>query len=128
AERARAPDAPRRPGAGRAQIHPPRHDRAAARFLEPAGRGISVDPRAFPQSVDRSLALRALLVARLGGRRTLCRGSGISADDFGTRLHAGAAVTQADGGRTKLDCISSIAAATACPSAITSRITESGVG
>ena len=75
AGRARTADAADRAGAGGAQIHAACDAGAAARFIEPAGGGLSLGARAFPHRGLPGVALRAVLVARLGRRRPL-RGRG----------------------------------------------------
>ena len=81
AGRARAPDAARRPGAGGAQVHAARHAGAAARFIEPRRSPTILRPaRAFALAAVSGVAIRAVLLARLGRRRALCGRGGLSAD------------------------------------------------
>src|SRR5207237_9298131 len=78
AVRARAADAAARPRAGGAQVHAARHARAAAQYLEPRRRRIPFDARAAVRLLVPRLALRAVLLARLGRRRPLCDRGGLS--------------------------------------------------
>ena len=61
------------------QIHAARHAGAVAQFVEPSGRRISQRPRPLPLGAVRGLALRAVLVARVGRRRPLCGRGRLSA-------------------------------------------------
>ena len=79
AGRAGAADAAHRPRAGRPQIHAACHAGAAARRVEPRGRRISLGARAVSRAAVSGVALRAVLVARLGRRRALCGRGGLSA-------------------------------------------------
>ena len=72
AGRARAADAERRAGAGRTQIHPARHARAPAQFIQPSGSRLSFDARIARLGRIPRRTVRPLLLARLGRRRTLC--------------------------------------------------------
>ena len=83
AGRARAADAARGPSAGRSQIHPACHARALARFVEPAGCGLSERARLVSVCAVPGRALRAVFVARFGRRRAVCGGSGLSVGDRG---------------------------------------------
>ena len=61
-----------------AQIHAACHAGAAARHIELRGRGISVGARGVSLAAVFGVAVRAVLVARLGRRRPLCGRGGLS--------------------------------------------------
>src|SRR6202011_2990111 len=86
AGRARAADAARRPRAGGAQICSACDVGTAARFIEPASRGLSGLARAISLAAVQGLALRAVLVPRVGRRRALCGRGGLSARGLTKRI------------------------------------------
>ena len=105
--------------------------RAAARIVEPPGGGLSGGARAVPLAAVQGVALRAVLLARVGRRRALRDRSGLSAGgaDFPDRSWPCVCVTPSDHtGFSRRDCTSSMAVAKPCPSARISRISDSGVG
>ena len=122
AGRARTADAARRAGAGRPQIHAARHAGAAARFLEPAGRGLSGGARAF-RSQPFACRPRLCCSRRALGRRRALRGRGRAIRCFRRRANPRSGLQSA--------CRrvwASSAVAKPWPSATNSRITDSGVG
>src|SRR5207247_8697298 len=73
--RARAAEATHGARAGRPQVHAARHLGAAARFLESPGGGLSLGARTGSGLAVPGVAVRAVLVEKLGRRRPL-RGRG----------------------------------------------------
>ena len=64
-------------------------------FVEPAGRRLSGGARAVPLAAVQGLALRAVLVARVGRRRALCGRGRLSAGGVtSTRMTAAGCVTE----------------------------------
>ena len=68
-----------RAGAGGTQVHAARFACAPARIIEPAGRGLFGAACAVPLAAVQGIALRAVLVARVGRRWALRGRGGLSA-------------------------------------------------
>ena len=79
AGRARANHPADRARAGAAKIPPPRHARAHQGSERGGCRRLSGAPRRFPHAGLSGRAVRAALLARFEGWRTLCDGRGVSA-------------------------------------------------
>ena len=119
AGRARAADAAGRARARRPQVHAACHAGAAARIIEPAGRGLSGGARAVPlAAVHRS---RASCCSRRAPRSA-------AAPTWSRRPIRWRRDASRHAGFNSRDCTSSIAVAKPWLSATTSRISDSGVG